>query len=164
MFNSHNSSGFRLHACGEYQVDNGVRKPPGRSPPRMWGILWYTFMFVSVMRFTPTYVGNTVCRRRTSFCRTVHPHVCGEYSWLWHRLTPWGGSPPRMWGIRLKSGQLLAECRFTPTYVGNTPEVSPLLIVKGGSPPRMWGIPGCPFLYGSIRRFTPTYVGNTGCL
>ncbi len=54
-------------------------------------------------RFTPTCVGNTV-----------------GYAWTNGALT---GSPPRVWGILMKSNPGLPQGRFTPTCVGNTDEI-----------------------------------------
>ncbi len=94
------------------------------SPPRVWGILFFSLYPKRSHRFTPTSVGNTRFSPDNSHFplgspprgwgipflvsvllsnHPVHPHECGEYL------------------FRLISFQPLV--RFTPTCVGNTAEL-----------------------------------------
>ena len=118
-------------------------------------------MAVRLIRFTPTYMGNTPFESKRLLRSTVHPHIHGEYI---------------VTAIFNKG-----DFRFTPTYMGNTPwsarksgcsTVHPhihgeyiILLIAAvyiyGSPPHTWGIRDLVFLHYSILRFTPTYMGNT---
>ncbi len=121
-----------------------------------------TTIYRTLLRFTPTSVGNTTLD------------------------TPWEaestGSPPPAWGIREENHVFAArqavhphqrgeydnltvadrgDARFTPTSVGNT-----LISAKPpwyfiGSPPPAWGIPRRKGDELDRMRFTPTSVGNT---
>ena len=77
-------------------------------------------MLVMILRFIPTYVGNTQHLLFVLFPQSVHPHVCGEHiaeikQWLWLI-----GSSPRMWGTPDPDTLKFLIDRFIPTYVGNT--------------------------------------------
>src|SRR5436305_1355361 len=126
----------------------------------MWGIRVGNLNVQLFIRFTPTHVGNP---RGDATLAGADP---GPSPRMWgfdstHRArNTWGGSPPRMWGVR--AGVALREGgqRFTPTHVGNpihgrtkrlTRPVHPHACgesdadkagrhVVAGSPPRMWGI------------------------
>ena len=115
-----------------------------------------------------------------TYSPTVHPHVCGEGSG--NAFPPLGmhGSPPRVWGRRIKFLLRAAWPRFTPTCVGKAPPpstsasrhpVHPHVCGEGpprsksrrghnGSPPRVWGRRLRLFSWPSHRRFTPTCVGK----
>ena len=105
-------------------------------------------------------MGNTCAYRAGSVCQSVHPHACGEYldkstAYRWQN-----GSPPRVWGIRVRESPKPRVNRFTPTRVGNTRRVSNIIhpqsvhphacgeycvifsrrLDASGSPPRVWGI------------------------
>ncbi len=91
------------------------------------------------------------------------------------------GSPPRAWGVLLRDRAANRPGRFTPTCVGSTLPVRPLLTsppvhphVRGeypglrqhegsvfGSPPRAWGVLRRRSTTRCSRRFTPTCVGST---
>ena len=69
----------------------------------------------------------------------VHPHACGENGVHLGEVSALVGSPPRVWGKRLRRRRGRGARRFTPTRVGKTCftySPSPLII---GSPPRVWG-------------------------
>ena len=92
----------------------------------------------------------------------------------------WRGSPPRVWGMRLREVWACGFGRFTPTRVGNASgninysddvpvhphacgechHVVMVGVATIGSPPRVWGMRRR--LDGRVRpgRFTPTRVGN----
>ena len=114
---------------------------------------------------------------------SVHPHACGEYALADVSAPKKHGSPPRLWGILLRSGQHDLLARFTPTPVGNTGDNTTLEALTavhphacgeyiklagvwhayGGSPPRLWGILRSTANVFEAARFTPTPVGNTSC-
>ena len=111
----------------------------------------------------------------------VHPHACGDFLKSCPRLHRLTGSPPHMWGLRVKPIVHRRRCRFTPTYVGTSANgrrcLQPLQVhphVCGdfwakstgvwawtGSPPRMWGLLGVQRVGEAGQRFTPTYVGTS---
>ena len=91
------------------------------SSPRVWGIL------------------IEACT--SGRLKTVHPHVCGEYT----RRHLW----------------LCGLWRFIPTCVGNTFLVDSHCLRHLGSSPRVWGIRSVSALQQRTWRFIPTCVGNT---
>src|SRR5690606_17555565 len=52
---------------------------------------------------------------------TVHPHARGEHLAGRRVATNLDGSSPRTWGTRKHTTDRLADSRFIPTHVGNTP-------------------------------------------
>ncbi len=138
-------------------------------------------LLASLDWFTPTHVGNTLRRLLHGSPFSVHPHTRGEYGRLKRYRTRYSGSPPHTWGIRKAHKVLAVVSRFTPTHVGNTPQVeapslpepvhphtrgeyhSPIDLVRSGvgSPPHTWGIPLDIEPSAPAKRFTPTHVGNT---
>ena len=106
----------------------------------MWGILFLHFSVLTIIRCTPTCVGNTQGCTSRLVLPPVHPHVCGEYHRIERTRSCKAGSPPRVWGIRCE--------RFRAGDVV-------------GSPPRVWGILQKDNTKLTKRRFTPTCVGNT---
>ena len=108
------------HACGEYHARIPGRLSDIGSPPRLWGIPWWCPAGWLVSRFTPTPVGNTHGCWSLPASRPVHPHACGEYVSIVNSVSFILGSPPRLWGILLKTTIHHPARRFTPTPVGNT--------------------------------------------
>src|SRR2546430_1518600 len=102
------------HARGEYlhQLNQIIRE--NGSPPRTWGILAGPALEDSVVRFTPTHVGNTPLPRVPSAGHSVHPHARGEYGPQPDDGTLGFGSPPRTWGIRTRTTGIRWPVRFTP--------------------------------------------------
>ena len=90
------------------------------------------------------------------------------------------GSPPRVWGRRVRGTRGRPEARFTPTCVGKAlgqPQAAAVVSVHPhvcgegasdgennrsahGSPPRVWGRPRREALGRGRGRFTPTCVGK----
>ncbi len=68
------------HVCGEYFCLLALIQPPIGSSPRVWGILSQIAGRGPECRFIPTCVGNTPTGRICGKRDTVHPHVCGEYT------------------------------------------------------------------------------------
>ena len=149
------------HVRGEHRTRRTSRTGSSGSPPRAWGTPLSLPLSLSLVRFTPTCVGNTFSRQA--------------------RLECLRGSPPRAWGTHVPLGRAVNIVRFTPTCVGNTRSGSGSAKARSvhphvrgehcqrryrrqlrcGSPPRAWGThfpPGPRPLKG---RFTPTCVGNT---
>ncbi len=50
----------------------------------------------------------------------VHPHACGDNFGKIETVDNLLGSPPRVWGQRLRQRNHHARPRFTPTRVGTT--------------------------------------------
>ena len=108
------------HAGGEYYAWPRDGAWGVGSPPRRWGIQIAIPQPIMCDRFTPTQVGNTSKAMSAKSIMTVHPHAGGEYKVLPDRVWFDVGSPPRRWGILVKSSGILQTARFTPTQVGNT--------------------------------------------
>ena len=134
---------------------------PTGSPPRLWGKHRLLVFNERNSRFTPTPVGKTHPRRRSSRYIPVHPHACGENVRALHGVTPNSGSPPRLWGKHGRSAGRFQRIRFTPTPVGKTRDPSSPYTRKYGSPPRLWGKLAGARNDGESARFTPTPVGKT---
>jgi len=169
------------HIRGEYSKHCAPCAPQSGSPPHTWGILKRSESIFIPVRFTPTYVGNTVAMNSAIFSLPVHPHIRGEYFSVSACLLCPIGSPPHTWGI-LEEYLLGSHiCRFTPTYVGNTTTAAPVQSLLTVHPhirgeyryalakfvivtvhPHIRGEYGVSSIaVGDDLRFTPTYVGNT---
>ena len=133
------------------------------------------------MRFIPTCVGNSINDIYGLRRRTVHPHVCGELSFVSERKHSSRGSSPRVWGTHLKAKQGRFLMRFIPTCVGNSYDQSgqghdgtvhphvcgeffnycDFILRCHGSSPRVWGTPYSAGYSPNPMRFIPTCVGNS---
>ena len=151
------------------------------SPPRAWGQRADGPPTGAPPRFTPTCVGTTDHRSNGSWLSSVHPHVRGDNIVQPMAAQVASGSPPRAWGQRRRPLGHRSTCRFTPTCVGTTRDVSvagrsrsvhPHVrgdniglrrhnIQAAGSPPRAWGQPFQRQQHFTVCRFTPTCVGTT---
>ena len=76
-------------------------------------------------RFTPTYVGTSFVFDLGVHIESVHPHVCGDFKQEAQEVDWEDGSPPRMWGLHAHRTQRSLRIRFTPTYVGTSPNQTP---------------------------------------
>ena len=112
---------------------------------------------------------------------SVHPHACGELPDRVYSRGTDAGSSPRMWGTLHDLPARDPGCRFIPTHVGNSYDVSGNKILDSvhphacgellsiskpplaypGSSPRMWGTPFSETDFLIILRFIPTHVGNS---
>ena len=117
------------HVCGEYVSFLFHSTPRLGSPPRMWGIHHNARFRVPDGRITPTYVGNTKSAVWDTGRSSDHPHVCGEYFLCSFLVSPFIGSPPRMWGILCPFLYKRGLARITPTYVGNTVKDPSLYVI-----------------------------------
>ncbi len=108
------------HACGELVINRLKGWEGGGSSPRMWGTPFQRPNSSRLSRFIPTHVGNSGIRPAEFWDLTVHPHACGELTFLFGLCRFRRGSSPRMWGTRsgIRSG--IRSGRFIPTHVGNS--------------------------------------------
>ena len=86
----------------------------------MWGTQFQTEGAFGLIRFIPTYVGNTITTESTGADVAVHPHICGEHGAIYRLIWPVAGSSPHMWGTLNDPTMADYDSRFIPTYVGNT--------------------------------------------
>ena len=147
------------HGCGEdWQAVNAGQCRQG-SPPRVWGRLVSKAQQALLTWFTPTGVGKTAAVMDDIMRVEVHPHGCGEDVTLGSNRNRAGGSPPRVWGRRVRIPDGNVGNWFTPTGVGKTILSSYRYHAKTvhphgcgedfhtggdvshhvGSPPRVWG-------------------------
>ena len=169
------------HACGEHITWAAIVTIIFGSSPRLWGTLNDVAHDIEERRFIPTPVGNTIGSRPRAAPILVHPHACGEHSFMLLRIAPASGSSPRLWGTHFVGCRCRKINRFIPTPVGNTNLVrwkASLNAVHphacgehcrlaepgqalGGSSPRLWGTPINNSDNTVSDRFIPTPVGNT---
>ena len=132
-------------------------------------------------RFIPTRVGNSSPIIPQNKSVSVHPHACGELSYILINEFFRVGSSPRVWGTRSRSWGSNPETRFIPTRVGNSSKaffITSLATVhphacgelyslrfcfpfENGSSPRVWGTPLPHHCNSLFCRFIPTRVGNS---
>jgi len=108
------------HACGEHSTLTKEDRVMIGSSPRMWGTQYRRRKTSSSSRFIPTHVGNTIQAFLITKLFPVHPHACGEHSFVLFKPHSLLGSSPRMWGTPMKTMAALECWRFIPTHVGNT--------------------------------------------
>ena len=108
------------HACGEHFCLFNVGSLRSGSSPRLWGTLKKNCKNMVKGRFNPTPVGNTTWRCFCTGTTAVHPHACGEHSFLIRSNALGGGSSPRLWGTLEQALGIMFLNRFIPTPVGNT--------------------------------------------
>ena len=68
------------HMCGEFPSTCSMRRGSLGSSPHVWGILQLMNVALMECRFIPTCVGNSSPTGNNSHAGTVHPHMCGEFS------------------------------------------------------------------------------------
>ena len=68
------------------------------SSPREWGTQVLFRGLVTLLRFIPTRVGNTVSLKIRRLISTVHPHASGEHFVVADERRTQRGSSPREWG------------------------------------------------------------------
>ena len=109
------------HVCGEHSNQNVHHPGISGSSPRVWGTHHDNAFNLSIRRFIPTCVGNTISAIPETQVRSVHPHVCGEHGISFSGCSPISGSSPRVWGTLPVWPVPQPSHRFIPTCVGNTP-------------------------------------------
>ena len=133
------------HACGENPFRRCRDSDMRGSPPRLWGKLASAIERKYVKRFTPTPVGKTAHPDRRALQGAVHPHACGENIAVMGdspetvRFTPtpvgktrsFGGghlpicgSPPRLWGKRIRRYRWAWGPSVHPHACGENAEVA----------------------------------------
>ena len=75
---------------------------------------------VAVIRITPAYAGKSTESAAGNFLFGDHPRVCGEKAEALPEGVPVEGSPPRMRGKEMASGQWWEYFRITPAYAGKS--------------------------------------------
>ena len=114
------------------------------------------------IRSIPTRVGKTWVFWRCLFCKTVHPHACGENCSNPNERRCACGPSPRVWGKHSQSRERERPVRSIPTRVGKTcVSVIGLLCLERSIPTRVgktnkWGCPRS-----LLARSIPTRVGKT---
>ncbi len=108
------------HACGEHPGEEVCEECGGGSSPRMWGTPATRGRNSLLLRFIPTHVGNTTRTAPPVYRESVHPHACGEHSFMHPHTVLNLGSSPRMWGTLEGRRSASLRGRFIPTHVGNT--------------------------------------------
>jgi len=169
------------HACGDDGHALVERFGHYGSPPRVWGRRAHVLGLDGAGRLTPTRVGTTPRRSSSASTWPAHPHACGDDEVHGAFDTLDAGSPPRVWGRRLRHRQRRRADRLTPTRVGTTRPCRPRSRARaahphacgddlpddpagyhdGGSPPRVWGRRGRSRGDARGPRLTPTRVGTT---
>ena len=87
------------HIHGEYQIMILSNTRKKGSPPHTWGIPKKYDKVLTIVRITPTYMGNTVYAFTVTFPPRDHPHIHGEYMITLNVTMVIPGSPPHTWGI-----------------------------------------------------------------
>ena len=167
--------------CGEFVCLICCTEPKTGSSPHVWGILDETKTEVCHCRFIPTCVGNSVVLAVYQVLKSVHPHMCGEFSTRVHMSASVVGSSPHVWGIHCGESVEIRHPRFIPTCVGNSlhpvsiyttypvhphmcGEFSLSFVIHSamvGSSPHVWGIQQIRNVHVIKERFIPTCVGNS---
>ena len=147
--------------CGENQSLLLIHEHRVGSPPRMRGKLDSDEPAAGLTRITPADAGKTPYTNRCSSYAQDHPRGCGENIVLFAGQALCSGSPPRMRGKLVSSGQVSQAQRITPADAGKTPSLSESRKSPAGSPPRMRGKQ--PFeWFAEIRvGITPADAGKT---
>ena len=90
------------------------------SSPRTWGTRKPPSIWVWLIRFIPTDVGNTGFLKPVVLLIAVHPHGRGEHFFNAGQNRMIFGSSPRTWGTPMENPFYWLLARFIPTDVGNT--------------------------------------------
>jgi len=168
------------HSRGEEGRPIGDAGDSPGSPPLAWGRGVGHQRQRPQRRITPTRVGKSGGRGRSTCRATDHPHSRGEEAIRATMRVAFGGSPPLAWGRGLVGGHRVPPGRITPTRVGKSrcrgratapapdhPHSRGEEHLNGGaatsptgSPPLAWG--RGPQRRGELRepRITPTRVGK----
>ena len=107
-------------ACGENHCIIPKNNVTLGSPPRMRGKPTPSRISSNSPRITPAHAGKTLAALRGSFLQRDHPRACGENISLSVHWIAQRGSPPRMRGKLVSSGQVSQAQRITPAHAGKT--------------------------------------------
>ncbi len=108
------------HVRGEDYAFSLLVPADEETPPRAWGRLVLSMVWVAFERNTPTCVGKTHLQRLRLRPCEKHPHVRGEDTAraTWRKATM--ETPPRAWGRLEIQPSENGLTRNTPTCVGKT--------------------------------------------
>ena len=148
------------HVCGDNPTPIASISSTSWFTPRVWGQHRSRCSSRRPRRFTPTCVGTTRRSHQQHLEQPVHPHVCGDNAPIASATLRTTGSPPRVWGQRVKLEMYPQGHRFTPTCGDNCLQHLRQMRLLG-SPPRVWGQHEIEPMSEYERRFTPTCVGTT---
>ena len=104
--------------CGEKLCPNGFRVLVPGSPPRMRGKVIAVHSCWMVLGITPAYAGKRKHKFVVWCSSWDHPRVCGEKKADREAVAMALGSPPRMRGKALHTGQNHLSPGITPAYAG----------------------------------------------
>ena len=134
-------------------------RSPGSSP-RAWGTLGDAPPGVTLRRFIPTCMGNTIPLPSDASISSVHPHVHGEHRADNSVLQTGTGSSPRMGN----TGDIHPRLRVQtvhPHVHGEHTILNVTVDHDAGSSPRAWGTQARYRNICKVVRFIPTCMGNT---
>ena len=119
------SSTVHPHACGDFPFCMYQTNGLIGTPPRVWGLREGPRGASNLYRYTPTRVGTSDRLKRAHSGITVHPHACGDFGWADFIDMVSGGTPPRVWGLRVEVLAPFGRFRYTPTRVGTSAPTPP---------------------------------------
>ena len=167
-------------ACGEQQIQKGLRMPPIGSSPRMRGTGPTGTRRDGWRRFIPAHAGNSRTRPQAAHETPVHPRACGEQPPKSYSPSSFLGSSPRMRGTEFNLVSGVRIVRFIPAHAGNSTgsrlaggrvTVHPRACgeqvrsraageLGSGSSPRMRGTVLFERMASVNSRFIPAHAGN----
>ena len=175
------ASGDHPRVCGEKRSRSQRAQGLPGSPPRMRGKGDWHKHRARQSGITPAYAGKSCAPRQACQRAGDHPRVCGEKTVRTVATLDRMGSPPRMRGKALRTGQRLPACGITPAYAGKSHlsdtcstvgrdhprvcgekfDVAPPSPPARGSPPRMRGKVLAALMPTNALGITPAYAGKS---
>ncbi len=146
--------------CGEYTNAWPLYDYAIGSSPRVRGIRGKGQSLVALKAVHPRGCGEYGPQAWAGSLCSVHPRGCGEYDTSFAESRGWGGSSPRVRGIRVSWGESKNQGRFIPAGAGNTTGGREYGHNVGSSP-RVRGILHRAIGYMQAYRFIPAGAGNT---
>ena len=179
---SPNGGGSSVHprACGERGMSSVKPATFSGSSPRLRGTPAPPDAGAMRIRFIPAPAGNARSRRRSRWCRPVHPRACGERYRVSDTVITDFGSSPRLRGTPADGAGGGGLSRFIPAPAGNAidegaqeaktpvhPRACGERSMPGcgvasavGSSPRLRGTPTSGSSPTKYQRFIPAPAGN----
>ena len=168
------------HACGEIVRACQPISCKGGTSPRLWGDCVVQGKIVHYMRYIPTLVGRFGQCGYGVCVHAVHPHACGEISYLKLYPNRCDGTSPRLWGDFLFDILSPVLKRYIPTLVGRFMTIvaknrhtsvhphacgeigtdRPFRLGRPGTSPRLWGDLPRRKEPCALLRYIPTLVGR----
>ena len=110
------------HSRGKKVILRSSNYSNGGTLPRVWEKANEELNFLALIRYTPTCVGKSVSRSRSSRSTRVHSHSRGKkYKQKFRRLI-FIGTLPLAWEKDHPAYTQLHRNRYTPTRVGKSPD------------------------------------------